>query len=191
MDVQMQEKMHPLYGGRRVLVLGGARSGKSRYACGLAEASGHVPVLIATASAGDAEMTERIARHRAERAARWHVVEEPLALVETLITEAARDRVVLVDCVTFWLANLFFAGADIERETERLAAAAGRLAGSAIFVANEVGFGIVPDNAMGRRFRDAQGWLNQRLAAACDHVVLMAAGLPLVLKPQPAPDIAL
>ena len=157
----------------------------------LAETSGRAPVFVATARAGDAEMAERIARHRAERAAHWRLVEEPLALVETLVAETGRDRIVLVDCVTFWLANLLFAGGDPGSETERLVAAIGSLAGPVIFVANEVGFGIVPDTAMGRRFRDAQGWLNQRLAAACDHVVLVAAGLPLVLKPRPRPDIPL
>jgi adenosylcobinamide kinase/adenosylcobinamide-phosphate guanylyltransferase len=174
-----------------VLVLGGARSGKSRYACSLAEASARTPVFVATARAGDAEMAERIARHRAERAACWRVVEEPLALVETLAAETGDQRIVLVDCVTFWLANLLFAGSDFTSETERLAATVAHLAGPVIFVANEVGFGIVPDNAMGRRFRDAQGWLNQRLAASCAHVVLVAAGLPLVLKPQPRPKILL
>jgi adenosylcobinamide kinase/adenosylcobinamide-phosphate guanylyltransferase len=183
--------MNSLSRARSVLVLGGARSGKSRYACGLAETSERMPVFIATARAGDAEMAERIARHRAERAAHWLVVEEPLALVEALVAATGPDRIVLVDCVTFWLANLLFAEADLASETERLAAAVERLAGPVIFVANEVGFGIVPDTAMGRRFRDAQGWLNQRLAAACDQVVLVAAGLPLVLKPQPQPDIPL
>jgi adenosylcobinamide kinase/adenosylcobinamide-phosphate guanylyltransferase len=174
-----------------VLVLGGARSGKSRYACSLAEASGRTPVFVATAKAGDAEMAARIARHRAERASRWRVVEEPLALVETLAAETGGDRIVLVDCVTFWLANVLFADGDLGGETERLAAAVPHLAGPVIFVANEVGFGIVPDSAMGRRFRDAQGWLNQRLAATGAHVVLVAAGLPLVLKPRPWPDIPL
>jgi adenosylcobinamide kinase/adenosylcobinamide-phosphate guanylyltransferase len=185
------QKLTSHTGAGCVLVLGGARSGKSRYACGLAEASGRTPVFIATARAGDAEMAERIARHRAERAACWRVVEEPLALVETLATETGGDQIVLVDCVTFWLANLLFVGADLASETERLAAAVEHLAGPIIFVANEVGFGIVPDNAMGRRFRDAQGWLNQRLAATCGHVVLVAAGLPLVLKPQPWPEVPL
>jgi adenosylcobinamide kinase / adenosylcobinamide-phosphate guanylyltransferase len=173
-----------------VLVLGGARSGKSNYARSLAEASGRAPVFVATARAGDAEMAERIARHRAERAAHWRLVEEPLALVEALAREAARDRIVLVDCVTFWLANLLFEGADLDGETERLAACVAGLAGPAIFVANEVGLGIVPGTPIGRTFRDAQGRLNQRLAQSCNHVVLVAAGLPLVLKPRRQPDIA-
>ncbi|HWG04891.1 MAG TPA: bifunctional adenosylcobinamide kinase/adenosylcobinamide-phosphate guanylyltransferase [Beijerinckiaceae bacterium] len=183
--------MHPSSDRNAVLVLGGARSGKSRYARALAEASGRTPIFIATATPGDAEMAERIARHKAERAARWRLVEEQLALVETLLRETASDRIVLVDCVSFWLANLMFEGRDLAAETERLAVAVEGLVGPAIFVANEVGFGIVPQTAMGRSFRDAQGWLNQRLAQACRHVVLIAAGLPLVLKPRPEPDIQL
>ena len=177
-------------GNDALLVLGGARSGKSRYARRLAETSGRSLVFVATATAADAEMEQRIARHKAERAAPWRLIEEKLALTETLQRETAPDRIVLVDCVTFWLANLLFEGRDIDGETERLAAAVQGLAGPAIFVANEVGSGIVPQTAMGRSFRDAQGWLNQKLAESCRHVVLVAAGLPLVLKPRPQPDIA-
>jgi adenosylcobinamide kinase/adenosylcobinamide-phosphate guanylyltransferase len=183
--------MDSSFGTKSVLVLGGARSGKSRYARFLAESSGRTPIFVATAIAGDAEMEERITRHKAERGANWRVAEEPVALVETLLRETAPDRIMLVDCVTLWLANSLFQGGDLAQETERLASAVAELAGPVIFVANEVGSGIVPETAMGRTFRDAQGWLNQRLAAVCGHVVLVAAGLPLVLKPRPRPDIVL
>jgi adenosylcobinamide kinase / adenosylcobinamide-phosphate guanylyltransferase len=164
------------------LVLGGARSGKSAWAEACAEASGLAPVYLATAEAGDGEMAERIAEHRARRGARWATVEEPLDLIGALRQWAAPDRVVLVDCLTLWLANLMDAGRDPERERERLAASLLAMPGPAIFVSNEVGLGIVPDNALARAFRDAAGRLNQRIAAAAQHVVFLAAGLPLTLK---------
>jgi adenosylcobinamide kinase/adenosylcobinamide-phosphate guanylyltransferase len=172
------------------LVLGGARSGKSRFAQGEAEACGLPVTLIAAAQALDAEMAARIARHRAGRAERWRTVEEPLDLVEALAREAAPGQAVVVDCLTLWLSNLMQAGRDPDRECERLAAALAVLSGEVWLVSNEVGLGLVPDNPLGRAFRDAQGWLNQRLAAFCPRVVLIAAGLPLVLKnerPAPAP----
>jgi len=164
------------------LVLGGARSGKSAWAEARAEASGLAPVYLATAEAGDDEMVERIAHHRARRGARWATVEEPLDLVGALAQWTAPDRVVLVDCLTLWLANLMDAGLDPELEAERLAATFAAARGPAIFVSNEVGLGIVPDNALARAFRDAAGRLNQRIAAAAQRVVFLAAGLPLALK---------
>jgi adenosylcobinamide kinase/adenosylcobinamide-phosphate guanylyltransferase len=175
------------------LVLGGARSGKSRFAQGEAEARGLPVTLIATAQGLDAEMAARIARHRAGRAERWRTVEEPLDLVEALAREAAPGRVV-VDCLTLWLSNLMHAGRDPNAEGERLAAALTGLPGDIWLVSNEVGLGLVPDNPLGRAFRDAQGWLNQRLAAICPRVVFVAAGLPLALKnerPAPAPPFDL
>jgi adenosylcobinamide kinase/adenosylcobinamide-phosphate guanylyltransferase len=168
---------------KSLLVLGGARSGKSSYAQKYAEASGLQPVLVATAQACDAEMAARIGRHAAERDARWSLVEEPLALAAALRAEARPDRILVVDCVTLWLSNLFLHELDPTAETEALAAAIASLEGTVIFVSNEVGCGIVPDNALARAFRDAQGALNQALAEACDSVVLMAAGLALRLKP--------
>ncbi|MFZ0558648.1 MAG: bifunctional adenosylcobinamide kinase/adenosylcobinamide-phosphate guanylyltransferase [Methylovirgula sp.] len=170
---------------RSLLVIGGARSGKSRYAQKHAERSGKAPVLVATAQAGDAEMAARIAAHRQARGGGWRVVEEPLALVQTLQREAAADTIVLVDCLTLWLSNLMHHGQDPEAHGELLVAAIPKLAGPAIFISNEVGLGIVPDTELGRRFRDAQGRLNQGVAMACDAVVLVAAGLPLLLKPAP------
>ncbi|HEY5226239.1 MAG TPA: bifunctional adenosylcobinamide kinase/adenosylcobinamide-phosphate guanylyltransferase [Methylovirgula sp.] len=169
---------------RSLLVVGGARSGKSRYAQKLAEASGKTPVLIATASAGDAEMAERIEKHRAERSAHWRVVEEEIDLTGALAREAAADRVIVVDCLTLWLSNLMCAAKDTETAAERLAARLAHIEGPVIFVSNEVGLGIVPDTRLGRAFRDAQGRLNQLLGAACDAVVFVAAGLPLQLKPN-------
>ena len=168
---------------RSLLVLGGARSGKTRYAQRLAESSGLETVLIATAEANDAEMAARIARHQAERGPAWRVVEEPRGLFAALMREAGPGRCLVVDCATLWLANLMLAGSGLEAPTQALAMCLPGLAGPVIVVSNEVGCGIVPDNALGRAFRDAQGRLNQALAAACDAVVLVTAGLPQRLKP--------
>ena len=165
------------------LVIGGARSGKSRHAEAMARRSGLDRVYLATATPFDDEMRERIARHRAERAADgWRTVEEPLALVDALEREAAPGRILLCDCLTLWLGNTMLGGRDVEAACAALAAALPGLAGPAVFVSNEVGWGIVPDNRLARDFRDAQGRLNQRVAALCGRVVLVAAGLPLVLK---------
>lgn len=165
-------------------VLGGARSGKSRLAQQRAENSGLAPVLVATATAGDDEMADRIARHRAERDARWQTVEEPLDLAGRLATEARPGRILVVDCLTLWLTNVMFApdGLDPDREGEGLAATLSGLAGPVLLVSNEVGLGIVPDNRLARTFRDHQGRLNQRIAAVADRVTFVVAGLPLVLK---------
>ncbi len=173
--------------GMSVLVIGGARSGKSRYAQGLAEESGHAPVFVATAEAWDAEMATRIRRHVEARDARWRTVDAPYALVPALAGAAGPGRIVLVDCLTLWLSNLMLRGDDAEAAGRELAALLPRLAGPVIFVSNEVGAGVVPDTPLGRRFRDAQGRLNQEMAAACRAVVLVVAGLPLQLKPRPAP----
>jgi adenosylcobinamide kinase/adenosylcobinamide-phosphate guanylyltransferase len=162
------------------LVLGGARSGKSRYAEALVEAAGG-GVYLATAELLDPEMEDRVRRHRERRGKRWTTLEEPLEIVAALVGEAAA-RPVLVDCLTLWLANLIAAGRDVERETDALVDALPRCGGPVVFVANEVGLGIVPENALARRFRDDAGRLNQRIAARAERVVFMAAGLPLVLK---------
>ncbi len=167
-----------------MLVLGGARSGKSRFAEGAAAASGLDKVYVATASAWDDEMRARIARHRADRSdAGWRTLEAPLALAEVLARESAAERVVLVDCLTLWLSNVMLDGGDPEAACRDLVAALGQCPGPVIAVSNEVGSGIVPDNVLGRAFRDAQGRLNQAMATACGRVVLVVAGLPLWLKP--------
>lgn len=168
------------------LVLGGARSGKSAHAERLVLASGRAPFYVATAEAGDGEMRERIAHHRERRGEGWTTREEPLDLVPVLASEARPDRAVLVDCLTLWLSNLLFAERDLDGETVRLCDALPRLGGPVVFVSNEIGMGLVPETPLGRRFRDAQGRLNQAVAAVVPAVVFVAAGLPLRLKGGPA-----
>ena len=163
------------------LVVGGARSGKSRHAEDLIAAVPPPWVYVATAEARDAEMAERIARHRDRRGKDWHTVEARHDLPGAL-TSVAGARPVLVDCLTLWLSNRMLADADVEAETTRLEAALAERDAPVIVVSNEVGQGIVPDNPLARRFRDLQGRLNQRMAARADRVVLMVAGLPLVVK---------
>ena len=169
-----------------LLVLGGARSGKSSFAQNQAEDSGLEPCFIATAQAYDSEMDERIARHAAARDAHWHLVEAPFDLAGALNGQAAVGRILLVDCMTLWLSNIMLRDDDVEAATSGLLEAVATLRAPAIFVSNEVGSSIVPDTALGRCFRDAQGRLNQRLGQACDAVVLVTAGLPIRLKPAPS-----
>jgi adenosylcobinamide kinase/adenosylcobinamide-phosphate guanylyltransferase len=176
---------------RSVLILGGARSGKSGFAQSLAESTAPNRLFLATAQAGDDEMAARIARHRADRHEGWTTREEPLELVAALRAEARPDRVVLVDCVTLWLSNLIFSGRDMANEVAELRREISILAGPTIFVSNEVGLGIAPATPLGREFRDCQGRANQDLAEACDAVVFIAAGAPLVLKPAPRPRLKL
>jgi len=165
------------------LVLGGARSGKSAYAEALVRADARARVYVATGAASDDEMRARIDAHREQRGPDWRTLEEPTAIAAAIGREAGERAVVLVDCLTLWLANLMFAERDIEAETRALAAALGAAAGPVVLVSNEVGLGLVPDTPLGRRFRDAQGRLNQAVAAAVPRVVFVAAGLPLTLKP--------
>jgi adenosylcobinamide kinase/adenosylcobinamide-phosphate guanylyltransferase len=164
------------------LVLGGARSGKSSFAEQLAESGGLTKIYLATATAGDDEMHARIAQHRKQRGAGWTTVEEPLALVDVLTREATVGRVVLVDCLTLWLSNLMFAERDPEIEAKRLVRFLDVSRYPIVFVSNEVGLGLVPETPLGRAFRDAQGRLNQIIAAAVPNVAFVAAGLPLWLK---------
>jgi adenosylcobinamide kinase/adenosylcobinamide-phosphate guanylyltransferase len=168
----------------RILVLGGQRSGKSRHAEALVAASGLAPIYIATAAAGDGEMRERIAMHRARRNAAWRMVEEPIDLAGTLLRESGPGFHVLVECLTVWLSNVMAAERDVAAEIDGLVAALARVTGPVVLVSNEVGLGIVPDNALARRYADHLGIVNQKAAAACDRVILMAAGLPLVLKAE-------
>jgi adenosylcobinamide kinase/adenosylcobinamide-phosphate guanylyltransferase len=171
---------------RATLVLGGARSGKSRFAERLVEAHPGARVYLATAEAGDPEMAERIRRHRARRGAGWTTIEEPLDLPRALAAAAEGNAAVLVDCLTLWLGNLMTAGRDVEREAQALVEVLPRLAGPVVLVSNEVGLGIVPDNALARAFRDHAGLLHQAIAAAADRVYVMTAGLPLLLKKERA-----
>jgi adenosylcobinamide kinase/adenosylcobinamide-phosphate guanylyltransferase len=168
--------------GSSLFVIGGARSGKSRFAQARAEAAGDNPVFVATAEAFDDEMRDRIARHRADRDERWRTVEAPHDLPAAIDALNAKNAVVLVDCLTLWASNLLLADADIVRAGQQLCDAIARFEGRLILVANEVGLGIVPDNALARAFRDAAGQLNQAVAATVREVVLLTAGLPLTLK---------
>jgi adenosylcobinamide kinase/adenosylcobinamide-phosphate guanylyltransferase len=163
------------------LVLGGARSGKSRYAERLVENAAIRGTYCATAEAGDAEMAERIAVHRARRGPFWRTVEVPLALGSAIITQAAPENPVLVDCLTLWLSNLLMVGRP-EGEVGVLCRALHEAVGPVVLVSNEVGMGLVPETPLGRTFRDAAGCLNQEVAALAHRVVFVAAGLPLVLK---------
>ena len=169
------------------LILGGARSGKSRYAQTLAGVASSV-VYIATASAGDdPEMKRRIARHRAERPPHFRTIEAPVALVEAL--EAVKEGVILVDCMTLWLSNLSYRHRALHPEARksRILGAVSAFIEAArereiIVVSNEVGEGVVPDSAVARDFRDLQGLANQAVAREADRVVLMVAGIPLAVK---------
>jgi adenosylcobinamide kinase/adenosylcobinamide-phosphate guanylyltransferase len=169
----------------KTLILGGARSGKSGFAQRAAEAAaraaGRRPVLIATGQAFDAEMRERIDRHRADRGAAWTTREVPLLLASEIAGLDAAE-IVVVDCLTLWLTNLMMAEADVEAAVLELERSLTSSSARIWLISNEVGMGIVPENALARRFRDEAGRLHQRLAAICDHVTLIAAGLPLSFK---------
>lgn len=168
---------------RHTLVLGGARSGKSRLAEQLARESGLTRVYCATATAFDDEMAMRIRRHRTDRAADdWRTVEESLALAEVIRREAVPGTVLLVDCLTLWLTNVMLAGQDCAAAQADLLAALDAAPGPVILVSNEVGMGLVPETLLGRDFRDAQGRLNQAVASVVPTVIFVAAGLPLTLK---------
>ena len=163
------------------LLLGGARSGKSRRAQNLAELASPNRLFIATAEALDDEMAQRIARHKADRSDGWQTVEAPLDLVSGL-SRAGGGNAILVDCLTLWLSNLMHHGRDVDTETEQLCSALQAMTQPVFLVSNEVGMGLVPDTKLGRNFRDAQGRLNQQVANVCDVVEFVAAGLPLRLK---------
>ena len=174
------------------LVLGGARSGKSRYAVEQAVQSDRRVAFLATARALDGDMAARIARHQAERPARWTTLEEPRDLVATCRRAATAHDLILVDCATVWVANLLERGDDdaaVLAAADALAQLQRERVVSLLVVSNEVGEGVHPSTALGRRFRDLLGSVNQRLAAAADRVTLMVAGLPMTIKdvaPPPA-----
>jgi adenosylcobinamide kinase/adenosylcobinamide-phosphate guanylyltransferase len=161
-------------------VIGGARSGKSRYAEGLIAALLPPWTYVATAEAGDHEMIARIRAHRKRRGPHWRTIEAPRDLDAALA--AGGGAPVLVDCLTLWLSNIMLAELDIEAEVARLETALSAAPSPVVLVANEVGLGIVPEYPLGRQFRDLQGQLNQRMAARADRVILMVAGLPLAVK---------
>lgn len=167
---------------RLTLVLGGARSGKSRFAEGLVTSQPGPWVYVATGEARDPEMAERIAHHAARRGPGWVTREVPLALADLIRAHGADRAPTLIDCLTLWLSNVMLAERDVEAERTALLQALEAAAGPIVIVSNEVGLGIVPENALARAFRDEQGRLNAAVAAMADTVVLMAAGLPLTLK---------
>jgi adenosylcobinamide kinase/adenosylcobinamide-phosphate guanylyltransferase len=168
--------------GRIILVLGGARSGKSAFAEGLIDASGLKKIYLATGQVFDSEMESRVGLHKARRGLEWALHEEPLDLADSLERVAAAGAAVLVDCLTLWVTNLMMAEKPMAMEADRLVDAIHALPGTIVFVSNEVGLGIVPDNAMARAFRDHTGLLHQAIAAVADEVYFVAAGLPLKLK---------
>jgi adenosylcobinamide kinase / adenosylcobinamide-phosphate guanylyltransferase len=174
---------------RRVtLVLGGARSGKSRHAEGLARRHKGRLVYIATAEITDDEMRLRIERHREDRGEKWMTVEAPLDLVAALQEAAHVSAFILVECITVWINNLIHHQMDVASQVKRLCAALPEMRGQIVIVTNEVGLGIVPDNSLARAFRDEAGRANQALAEIADEVLFIAAGLPLTLKKTwPAP----
>jgi adenosyl cobinamide kinase/adenosyl cobinamide phosphate guanylyltransferase len=163
-----------------VLVLGGARSGKSRYAESLLTALPAPWVYVATAEALDDEMARRIKTHQARRAAGWITIEAPIDLPGAI--RGAPKRPLLVDCLTLWLSNLLLSDQEPSAYADRLERALAAREERVVIVANEVGLGIVPDNALARKFRDAAGLLNQRMASLAQQVFWVAAGLPLRLK---------
>lgn len=164
------------------LVLGGARSGKSAFAEGLVERASDARLYLATGQAWDGEMRERIASHQARRGPGWETMEAPVDLSRTLESHARADRPVLVDCLTLWVTNLMLGEHDIAKAFDGLAATLPGLKGPVVFVSNEVGLGIVPDNALARAFRDHAGRLHQSIASLADEVYFVAAGLPLKMK---------
>jgi len=164
------------------LILGGARSGKSSFAQRQAENLPGELIYVATAQPLDAEMEDRIARHRAERGARWQTVEAPLDLAGAIATRSRLENILLVDCLTLWASNLMFAESDLAQAISGLTSALANAPGKIVLVSNEVGLGIVPDNALARRFRDVAGEVNQAVAHCADSVIFVAASLPLVLK---------
>ncbi len=174
--------MAPIAPPRLTLVLGGARSGKSRCAEGLLSVMAPPWIYVATGQAHDAEMAARIEEHQNRRDPRWITHEAPMDLAAAVDALGREGRPMLIDCLTLWLSNVMLAGRDAEAATAGLLAALGRAKGPIAAVSNEVGLGVVPDNALARRFRDAQGRLNQEVAEMADRVIFVAAGLPLVLK---------
>jgi adenosylcobinamide kinase/adenosylcobinamide-phosphate guanylyltransferase len=168
------------------LVLGGCRSGKSRHALERAEAyPGNRYLFIATCVPKDAEMKARVARHQAERSAKWTALEVPVRLDKVILDENPRADVILVDCLTLWMSNLFEKTMEddkIRSFVKKLTDALATARCPVILVSNEVGAGIVPDNALARRYRDAVGWMNQAVAAVADQVILTVAGIPMTIK---------
>lgn len=169
---------------RFILISGGARSGKSRYAERRATELGRRRIYVATGEVKDEEMARRVSEHKKRRGDDWGTIEEPMEVPATLLEQRGRTDCALVDCATLWLSNLILRrdAGFAEAKVEELLATLPQLGFHVVLVSNEVGWGIVPDNALARRFRDLAGWANQRFAAAADEVVLTVAGIPMALK---------
>jgi adenosylcobinamide kinase / adenosylcobinamide-phosphate guanylyltransferase len=167
-----------------ILITGGARSGKSRYAEQRALEMAARPLYVATAEAKDEEMTQRIAEHRKRRGNQWRTIEEPLELAEALLARRGRTDCALVDCLTLWVSNLLMRHDDkyASQKVEELIKKLPELNFHLVFVTNEVGWGIVPDSPLARKFRDLAGWTNQQIAQAANEVILMVAGMPMIAK---------
>ena len=166
-----------------ILITGGARSGKSQYAEHRAVEMGGRRLYVATAEANDEEMAQRISEHRKRRGTQWRTIEEPLELAEALLAQRGKTDCALVDCLTLWISNLLIrhdkhASEKVEELIEKLP----ELNFHLVFVTNEVGWGIVPDNPLARKFRDLAGWTNQRIAQAANEVILMVSGMPMIAK---------
>lgn len=171
---------------RHTLILGGARSGKTGFAERLALHSGSKPAYLATATVLDGEMRDRVSSHKASRGVRFATIEEPMRLSRTIETAGRTHDVILVDCLTLWITNLLMANEDVATSVSELCATLVEFRDAkVILVSNEVGMGIVPDNAMARTFRDLAGAAHQRLAEICEDVYFVAAGLPLTMKGEP------
>jgi len=170
-----------------ILITGGARSGKSKYAEQRAGELGERRLYVATAEAKDQEMAQRIAEHKKGRGKDWATIEEPVKLSSALLAERGRTDCALVDCLTIWLSNLLLHrdAKFAEEKVEQLVETLPRLDFHVVLVTNEVGWAIVPDNALARQFRDLAGWANQRIAAAANEVVLTVAGFPMIVKAIP------
>jgi adenosylcobinamide kinase / adenosylcobinamide-phosphate guanylyltransferase len=168
--------------GRIILVLGGARSGKSAFAESLVAQTGLQKVYLATSQIFDGEMEQRVDLHRARRGPEWQLFEEPVALIQTLQAVSAQSHGILVDCLTLWVTNLMMSGLDVAASGGELAAVLQGIEGTVVLVSNEVGQGIVPDNKMAREFRDHAGLLHQNIASIADDVYFVTAGLPQKLK---------
>lgn len=167
---------------QKTLILGGARSGKSKRGLMLAHQADQDLIFIATAQALDQEMNARIDQHRLERGPEWTTIEVPVHLPDAIMAHSGPQTLCLVDCLTLWLSNLMHHGHDVEQAGHQLCSSVEAAAGSLILVSNEVGLGLVPETSLGRHFRDEQGRLNQYVATVCDRVEFVAAGLPITLK---------
>lgn len=171
-----------------ILVTGGARSGKSRYAEQRALEMGDRRLYVATAEAKDEEMIQRIAEHQKRRGEQWHTIEEPLELTRALVDQVGKTDCAVVDCLTLWISNLLIRcdAKYVAEKVEELIEKLPHLDFHLVFVTNEVGSGIVPDNPLARNFRDVAGWTNQRIAHAANEVILLVAGIPIIGKKGPA-----